>query len=163
MSRSQAPRDADQKCHRCGERRSEAITQRGLCYECTLTQDGRKRTEDHHPLGRGNDIAARIVVHEVPANWHRALDARRALRGNVLKRPCGNPLHQIGAAVATLGEAADAFADFARRQGWPEWTAELADIFANAADSATGWLLILAGKLDEWRPGWIGEMPIWRP
>jgi hypothetical protein len=119
--------------------------------------------EDHHPLGRDNDIAERIVVHEVPGNWHRALDARRALRDEVLKRPGDNPIHQIAAAVATLGEAVDAFSDFARRQGWPEWTAELADIFASTADSATEWLLKLAGKLDEWRPGWIGEMPKWRP
>ena len=103
-----------------------------------------------------------LWLNEVPGNWHRALDTRRALRDEVLKRPGDNPIHQIAAAVATLGEAVEAFADFARRQGWPEWTAELADIFASAANSATEWLLKLAGKLDDWRPGW-SEMPKWRP
>jgi hypothetical protein len=167
MSPSRPPRDTDTKCRHCGECRPEAMAKRGLsrglCYEHTLIQGGREPLEDHHPLGRDNDIAERIVVHEVPGNWHRALDARRALRDEVLKRPGDNPIHQIAAAVATLGEAVDAFSDFARRQGWPEWTAELADIFASTADSATEWLLKLAGKLDEWRPGWIGEMPKWRP
>jgi hypothetical protein len=164
MSRSQMPSDAAalKSCRHCGESRPEAITQCGLCYECVLIDQGRKPVERHHPFGRDDPIVSEIDV-EIPGNWHRALDARRALRDEVLKRPGDNPLHQIAAAVATLGEAADAFADFARRQGWPEWTARLADIFASAADSATESLLILAGKLDEWRPGWIGEMPGWRP
>jgi hypothetical protein len=139
------------------------MTECGLCYECVLIQNGRKPVENHHPFGRDNDIFAKIVVDGVPGNWHRALDARRDRRPQVLKRPGDNPLHQIAAAVATLGEAADAFADFARSQGWPEWTAELADICAHAAGSAAEWLLILASKLDEWRPDWIGEMPEWRP
>jgi hypothetical protein len=116
------------------------MTKRGLCYEHTRIQDGRKLLEDHHPFGRYNKIVERIVVQGVPGNWHRALDARRDRRPEILKRPGENPLHRIAAAVATLGEAAD-----------------------GTADSATEWLLILAGRLDEWRPGWIGEMPKWRP
>jgi hypothetical protein len=163
MSPSRPPPDADEKCHQCDESRPEAMTKRGLCYEHTRIQDGRKPLEDHHPFGRYNKIVERIVVQEVPGNWHRALDARRDRRPEILKRPGENPLHRIAAAVATLGEAADAFVDFARRQGWPEWITALADFLASTADSATEWLLILAGRLDEWRPGWIGEMPKWRP
>jgi hypothetical protein len=162
MSRLQMPRDIDGKC-RCGENRPEVMTGRGVCYECTLVQDGRKRTQHHHPFGRDNDIVTKIVVDGVPGNWHRALDSRRERRPEILKRPGDNPLQQIAAAVATIGEAADAFADFARRRGWPDWITKLADIFANAAGSAAEWLLILAGKLDEWRPGWVGEMPKWHP
>jgi hypothetical protein len=123
---------------------------------------GRKRTENSHPFGHHNEDVAAITV-EIPGNWHRVFDARRERRPEILKRPGDNPLHQVAAAVQTLGEAADAFADFARRQEWPEWITKLADIFANAAGSATEWLLILAGKLDEWRPGWISEMPKWHP
>jgi hypothetical protein len=163
MSRSRKQRDPDEKCRQCGESRPEVMTKRGLCYECTLIQDGRKRTEAHHPFGRDNDIVAKIAI-EIPGNWHRALDSRRARRPEILKRPGDNPLHQLAAAAATVREAADATADFARRQGWPGWIAELADIFAKVADSATDWLLILADKLDEWLgPAWIDEMPKWQP
>jgi hypothetical protein len=138
------------------------MTRRGVCYECTKEQDGSKRTENHHPFGRYNEDVAAITV-EIPGNCHRMLNARRDERPPILQQPGDNPLHQIAAAIARFGEAADAFADFARCQGWPKWTAKLAEIFANAADSATEWLLILAGKLDEWQPGWIEELPKWRP
>jgi hypothetical protein len=149
MSRSQTRSDAAPKsCRRCSEDRPEAITQRGLCYECTLTQDGRKRSEDHHPFGRYNENVAAITV-ETPGNWHRVLDARRAERPPILQRPGDNPLHQIAALVATLGEAAATFADFALRERLPEWTAVLADRFATAADSAVTWLLVLAGRFDD--------------
>jgi hypothetical protein len=137
----------------------------GRCYECGLARDGRKRTERHHPFGRVNPVVAEIVV-EIPGNWHRALDARRARRPEILKRPGDNPLQQIAAVIVTLGEAAGAFADFARRQEWPQWTATLADLFAKAALAATDWLLILAGKLDErLGPAWAEDMdmPSWRP
>jgi hypothetical protein len=139
------------------------MTQRGNppCYECKQASRGRKRNELHHPFGRQNEDVAAITV-EIPGNWHRVLDARRAQRPEVLKRPGDNPLHQIAAVVATFGEAADAYANSARHEGW-QWAASLADIFAKAAHSAAEWLLILAGKLDEWRPDWIGEMPEWRP
>jgi hypothetical protein len=140
------------------------LTRRGLCYEHVLIQKGRKPMENHHPFGRDNEMFDKVVVDDVPGNWHRALDARRDRRPEeVLKRPGDNPLHQIAAVVARLGDAADSFADFARRQAWPEWAASLADTFASAANSAAEWLLILAGKLEEWRPGWIGEMPKWHP
>jgi hypothetical protein len=128
-----------------------------------LKQNGRKCTELHHPLGRENPIVADIVV-EIPGNWHRALDCGRARRSDILKRPGDNPLHQIAAVVVTFAEAADAVANVARHQGWPEWIGNLADIFATTATSAVDWLLILAGKLDEWHgPSWVNEMPKWRP
>jgi hypothetical protein len=164
MSRSQTPPDPPPKpCRRCGKNSPDAMTRCGLCYECTLNRDGRKRTEDHHPLGRDNPIVANISL-QIPGNWHRAFDARRAQRPEILKRPGDNPLHQIAAVVATLGEAADVVADVARREAWPDWIAGLAEIFANAAGSAADWLLVLAGKLDErLGPSWIEEMPKWRP
>jgi hypothetical protein len=139
------------------------MTRRGVCYECTRAQDGRKRTENHHPFGRYNKAVDAISV-EIPGNLHRALDARRAERPPVLKRPSDNPLHQIAALVATLGEAAATFADFARRERWPEWTAGLADRFAIAADSAATWLLVLAGRLDDrLGPEWDRDLdlPLW--
>ena len=86
---------------------------------------------------------------EIPGNWHRVLDARRRERPLILQRPGDNPLHQIAAIVATLGEAADAFADFAHREQWPAWTTKLADFFAIVADTAATRLLVLAGRLDD--------------
>jgi hypothetical protein len=157
-------RDTDEKCRQCGESRPEAMTQRGPCYECMLIQSGRKNTEDHHPFGRDNEMVAAIVIDEVPGNWHRALDTRRAQRSDILKRPGDNPLHRIAAVVLTLGEAADAFADFSRRKEWPDWVAELCDCFAEAAGVTADWLLILAGKLDEHLgPNWAEDldMPPW--
>jgi hypothetical protein len=164
MSRSQTPPDAAPKsCSRCGKSCPEAMTRCGLCYECVLIDQGHKPVERHHPFGRDDAIVADIYV-EIPGNWHRALDARRDQRPEILKRPGENSLHQIAAAVATLGEAADLVANVARREAWPEWIAGVADIFANAAASTSDWLLVLAGKLDEWLgPAWIGEMPKWRP
>jgi hypothetical protein len=158
------PRDAAPKsCRRCGKSWPDAMTRCGLCYECVLIDQGRKPVERHHPFGGDNPIVVEIDV-EIPGNWHRALDARRARRPEILKRPGDNPLHQIAAAVATFGEAAEVVADIARREAWPEWIAGLADIFANAAASTSDWLLVLAGKLDEWRgPAWIEEMPRWQP
>jgi hypothetical protein len=139
------------------------MTRHGVCYECSLTQDGCKRTQDHHPLGHYNEAVDAISV-EIPGNWHRVLDARRAERPAILQRPGDNPLHQIAALVATLGEAAATFADFARREGWPVWTVGLADRFAIAADSAATWLLVLAGRLDDrLGPEWDRELdlPLW--
>jgi hypothetical protein len=165
MSRPRVPRDRGAGACRCGESRPEAITRHERCYECGLAGDGRKRTEGHHPFGRVNPNVVDIVV-EIPGNWHRVLDTRRARRPQILKRPGDNPLHQIAAIVATLGEAADALADFARREEWPRWVAVLADLLTKAASAAADWLLILAGKLDErLGPEWAGDldMPPWHP
>jgi hypothetical protein len=164
MSRSRTPRDGDagRPCL-CGESRPEAMTRHGRCYECGLARDRRKRMELHHPLGRDDPAFAETVV-EIPGNSHRALDARRARRPEILKRPGDNPLHQTAAVVATLGEAADALADFARREEWPDWVAALSDLFAAAARAAADWLLILAAKLDEWLgTTWAADldMPPW--
>jgi len=128
-----------------------------------LIDKGQKPTERHHPFGRDNRAVAGIVV-EIPGNWHRVLDSRRSQRETIQRRPGDNPLHQIAAAVATFEEAAEVLADFARRQGWPEWVANLAEVFAKTAASATEWLLILASKLEEWHgAAWIDAMPPWRP
>jgi hypothetical protein len=119
--------------------------------------------ERHHPLGRDNPMVAEIAV-AIPGNWHRALEKRHRCRPEILKRPGENPLHQIAAAVARLSDVAHVIADFATHQGWPEWVAELAEIFGDTADRAADWLLILAGKLDEWYgPDWVSDMPKWRP
>jgi hypothetical protein len=164
MSRSQTLLDATTPpCRRCHERWPSAMTRHGLCYECVLIEKGRKPTERHHPFGRDDATAAEITV-EIPGNWHRALDSRRAQRPEILKRPGDNPLHQIAAVIVTFGEAAETVADIARRHGWPQWIADLVGVFADAAVSATDWLLVLAGKLDVWcGPAWIGEMPKWQP
>jgi hypothetical protein len=164
MSRSQTPSDAAPKsCRQCSEDLPEAMTRRGLCYECTRVQDFRRPIENHHPFGRYNGAVEAITV-EIPGNWHRVLNARANERPPILKRPGDNPLHQIASAVAALGEAVATFADFARRQQWPEWAAKLADRFAAAADSASTWLLVLAGRLDdrlgpEWRRDL--DLPLW--
>jgi hypothetical protein len=136
MSRSRTPRSGDVKPCPCGEGRPEAMTRRGPsrghCYECTKTRNGRERsTEEHHPFGRDNPAVEKITV-EVPGNWHRALDARRARLPEILKRPGDNPLHRIAAVVARLGQAADAFSDFTRRELWPAWAANLADLSPKA-------------------------------
>jgi hypothetical protein len=165
MSRLRVLPNRGAKACRCGESRPEAMTRSGCspCYECMLSGLCRERTEGHHPFGRNDPAFANTVV-EVPGNWHRVLDAARARRPEILKRPGDNPLHQMAAVVETLGEAADALADFARREEWPEWVAALADLFASAAANAADWLLILAGKLDErFGPAWAEDldMPPW--
>jgi len=160
MSRKRVPPNRGPKACRCGETRSDAMTQRGApaCYECMLARLDRKRTEGHHPFGRNDPAFAETIV-EIPGNWHRVLDARRARRPEILKRPGDDPLHRVAAVIATLGEVADAFADFARSQKWPDWVALLTDLFAKAARQAADWLLILAGKLDKrLSPEWAEEL-----
>jgi hypothetical protein len=165
MSQQRKPRSGNSHRCKCGESRPEAMTRNGICYECQRTRQGCKPTELHHPFGRGNPHVDAITA-EIPGNWHRVLDARRAQRPEIPKRPGGNPLHQIAAIAATFGEGADAVADFARRQKWPEWVAALCGIFAHGGQKVADWLLILAGKLDErLGPAWAEElgMPPWRP
>jgi hypothetical protein len=145
-------------CPLCGKASPSPMTKHGCCYACA----GRHATEGHHVWGRRNSPA----VVEIPSNWHRAFDARRHERCEVLKRPGTDPLHRIAAAAVTVGEAADALADFARRQGWPPWIANLAAIFAEAMTSAADWLLLLAGQLDKAiGPDWAAKlgMPSWSP
>ena len=165
MSQPRGPHSGNSKKCGCDEIRPNAITRHGICYECQRERQGCKRTERHHPFGRGNpDIDA--ITAEIPANWHRILDALRANRPENLKRPGGNPLHQIAAVVATLGEAASALAEFARAQRWPDWVATLCEIFADAGENVASWLLILAGKLDDQLgANWAENfgMPSWRP
>lgn len=164
MSQSRASRSGKSKKCKCGECRPDAMTRHGCCYECLLARNEKKPTELHHPFGRGNsDIDA--ITAEIPGNWHRVLDKRRARRPEILQCPGDNPLHQIAAIVATLGEAADAFGEFARLQKWPDWVATLCGIFANAGHNIADWLLILAGKLDErLGPTWAEQfdMPKWQ-
>ena len=158
MSRSHMPRDSRTRDCKCGESRPAAVTQHGRCYECTLARAGKKRTELHHPFGRGDPNVRKIIV-EIPGNWHRVLDAHRARREPILERPGDNSLHQIAAIVTTIGEAAEAFADYARREQWPEWVFALANCFGQVAHAAADWLLILAGKLDDnLGPAWAEEL-----
>ena len=163
MSRSRTQPDAGTKSCRGCRQTWPQLTRRGLCYECVLSQEGHKPTELQHPFGRDNPPVRKVVV-VIPGNWHRVFDAHRAQLPENLRCPGENPLHQIAAVVAALAKAADAVADVARTQGWPEWTFNLAETFASTAMSAVDWLMILAGKLDEWHgPAWIDEMPEWQP
>jgi hypothetical protein len=148
------------------------MTRTGHCYECSRIMrvgarvgEAGKCTEGHHPFGRNISAFTECVV-DMPGNWHRVLDARRADRPEIPKRPGDNPLHQIASIVVTLGEAADAFADYARREEWPEWVSNLGTVFGEVAHSAADWLLILAGRLDaEHGPSWAEKLdmpPPWQ-
>jgi hypothetical protein len=135
-----------------------ARTRHGFCYECAT----RKRTERHHVWGKGNSS----VTIEIPGNWHRVLDGLRAERCELLKKPGADPLHRVAAAVTTIGEGAIAFAEFAERNSWPAWIADIAIAFANATKSGANWLLCLAGILaDKHGPDWaeVVGMPAWKP
>src|SRR5207237_8472822 len=148
MSQQRGPGSDNSKKCRCDEIRPNAITRHGICYECQRERQGCKRTERHHPFGRGNPEIDAITA-DIPGNWHRVLEALRANRPENLKRPGSNPLHQIAAVVATFGEAAGALAEYAQLEKWPDWVAALCGIFATAVQSVADWLLILAGKLDD--------------
>jgi hypothetical protein len=86
MSRPQMPpNSAGARC-RCGESRRDAKARQGRwpCYECVCERDGKSRAEGHHPFGRNIPVFADCVV-EIPGNWHRVLDARRAQRREILR------------------------------------------------------------------------------
>jgi len=131
---------------------------RGLCYECT---SGNK-TELHHVWGLANSPAEI----KIPGNKHRVLDGLKAERLDELKNPGDDSLRQLAAAIATIGEGAAYVADYARRNGWPEWIANIAAFFAKAAKSGAHWLLQLTAALDHRFNGdWATalDMPPWRP
>ena len=132
-------------CPYCGEDHPDALTSNGMCYECSRVELGRSRIEAAHPWSR--EVSP--VTVDMPANWHRKLDARRARRPDVLKHPGDDPLHNVAAVVATIAEGAAVLADHARRQAWPSWIAALAELFAIAGRAAADWLLVLAGRLSE--------------
>jgi hypothetical protein len=165
MSQSHALRKQGRRCKECGrECHPDAVTRHGYCYECSNVQQGRGPIEEHHVFGRGKPDSNKNKV-KIPGNDHRVLGAKHDRRPDVLRRPGDNPLHRIAANVVTLGEAATAFAEFARLNHWLEWSIRLAVLLAAGADSVADWLLILAGKLeDRLGPGWADDlgMPLWQ-
>jgi hypothetical protein len=133
----------------------------GLCYECA---NGR-RIERHHPWNLASFPELKATI-PVPSNVNQVLGRLLTERCEVLKRPGADPLHRIAAASATIGEGADAIADYGRRNGWPAWFVEIARLFAKAAKSAAHWLLMLAGALAKAHgEGWVSAlgMPQWQP
>jgi hypothetical protein len=123
----------------------------------------RKATDGHHVWYRALD---QNTVVEIPEDVHAALTGLWRKRCEVLKEPGSDPLHRIAAAVVTIGEAAAALADYARRNRWPAWFVEIAELFAERATSIAHWLLCLAGRLaDRHGPDWslALDMPQWSP
>lgn len=165
MSQSRAPRKQGRHCKGCGlECHPDAMTRHGLCYECSNVQQGRGSIEEHHVFGRGKPDSNKNKV-KMPGNCHRVLSTQHDRRPEVLRHPGDHPLHRIASTVVTLGEAATAFAEFARLNHWPEWSIRLALLLAAGADSVADWLLILAAKLEgRLGPGWADDlgMPQWR-
>jgi hypothetical protein len=147
-------------CPQCGEDRPAAMERnRGLCGDCAARTDGRPDKERHHILGRANSDLDSCM----PINWHRVLHARQAHRPETLKDQVDrHPLHRIALIATTVSEAVDAFADYARRHGWPQWIAEFAVKIAALCDDAAQYLLVLAAWLDnKLGSDWIGKAPQW--
>lgn len=165
MSQSYGPPKKGRRCKGCGrECHPDAMTRHGYCYECSNAQQGRGPIEEHHVFGRGKPDSNKNKV-KMPGNYHRVLSTQHDHRPEVLRQPGDHPLHRIAATVVTIGEAATAFAEFARLNHWPEWSICLALLLAAGANSVADWLLILAGKLeDRLGPGWADDlgMPQWR-
>ena len=150
------------RCAACGRRLlgldAHSATHHGLCYKCATGRE----TEPHHIWGVANSTA----TIEIPSNEHRILDGLKAERCGELKKPRADPLHQLAAAIATIGEGINYFADYARQNGWPEWVANIAAVFARAAKSGAHYLLCLAAALNRrFGQDWAAalDMPSWRP
>jgi hypothetical protein len=149
-------------CPRCGYS-GPPPTRRGdgLCYECVT---GRK-TERHHPWNAASFPELKATI-SIPANVNQVLGHRWSERCDELKNPGDDSLRQLAAAIATIGEGAAYVADYARRNGWPEWIANIAAFFAKAAESGAHWLLQLATALScHFDGNWVTalDMPSWRP
>jgi hypothetical protein len=135
--------DDRRRCPRCGENRPKATTRHGLCQGCATGI----KTHRHHPWFRASFPQLKGTI-RVPTNDHAVLTALWQERCEALKYPGTDPLHRGAAMVATIGEGCEAFADIARRKGWPPWVADLASLFARTAGSLAHWLLCLAGELE---------------
>lgn len=154
---------AVQICPRCGRvvPASAYIASSECCYECLLTAAGKPHTEGHHVWGQ----ASSPVEVEIPGNAHRLLHASNGTRCEALKHPGDNPLHLISMVLATLADAADAVAAYAKCQDWPGWISTLALVLSAGARSGADWLLIVAGRLEEVHGSdWSSKLglPQWR-
>jgi hypothetical protein len=111
--------------------------------------------ESHHVWGRANSPIEVVI----PTDVHRVLHASNGARCTALKHPRSDPLHAVALVLATLADAADAVAAYARCQQWDAWIVTLAEALGAGARSGADWLLIAAGRLEEVHgPDWPAEL-----
>lgn len=120
-------------CPCCGQICGSEMTPRGLCYECATGN----AIEGHHIWGEPNSPETIAI----PGNLHRNLHELKAERCDELKNPGADPIRQTAAKVITIGEAMQALADDARRNGEREEITGFMQRLAREARDLAHWLL----------------------
>jgi hypothetical protein len=143
----------------CDEDRDAAMTANGRCYGCDLAARGMPVVEGHHVYGP--DVP---IIVDVPANEHRVLDALRANRHPLLRKPSGDMLANVAGLLMQFTELAEIGAAAADRGQAPRWRGQLDDLLARHGREAAETLLALTTWLDRQLPGgWRDEAPQWGP
>jgi len=106
----------DARCRQCGETAITALQRDAggiICYECARARKRKRTTEDHHPLGKANDMDTTVGV---PGNFHRQLSAMQsdwpeAVRNN----PTRDPLLWIAAVALAVRDFAGVLTVYAQQ------------------------------------------------
>ncbi len=106
----------DARCRQCGETAIAALQRDAegiICYECDRPRRGKRTTEDHHPLGKANDMDTTIGV---PGNFHRQLSAMQADWPEVVRNnPTRDPLLWIAAVALAVRDFANVLTVYAQQ------------------------------------------------
>lgn len=98
----------DARCRICGFADRAALQRDGdgiICYECASALGGRPTIEDHHPIGKANDMNTTVGL---PGNFHRMVDAAKVAWPDEVR---SNTTHDPLLLVAAIGFAIRDFAN----------------------------------------------------
>lgn len=106
----------DARCRQCGETAIAALQRDAegiICYECDRARKRKRTTEDHHPLGKANDMNTTIGV---PGNFHRQLSAMQADWPEAVRNnPTRDPLLWIAAVALAVRDFASVLTVYAQQ------------------------------------------------
>lgn len=132
----------DARCRQCGEPSLAALQQDGegiICYECDRARKRKRTTEDHHPLGKANDMDTTIGV---PGNFHRQLSAKQAHWPEVVRNnPTRDPLLWVVAVALAVRDFAGVLTVYAQQIA--DWLIELHTALATQHGAAWAGALAL--------------------
>jgi len=106
----------DARCRQCSETAIAALqrdTEGIICYECARDRQGKHTVEDHHPLGKANDMNTTIGV---PGNFHRQLSAMQADWPEAVRNnPTRDPLLWVVAVALAVRDFAGVLTIYAQQ------------------------------------------------
>jgi len=131
----------DARCRQCGEAALAALqrdTEGIICYECDRARRGKRTVENHHPLGKANDMNTTIGV---PGNFHRQLSAMQADWPEAVRNnPTRDPLLWVVAVALAVRDFASVLTVYAQQIA--DWLVQFHA--ALVAHHGAAWVSVLA-------------------